>query len=187
MRITFTALTLAVATALASPAGAVLAQQASAAPAASPALPVTPEERLAAAEARIAELEAENARLAALLTTWGDLYDPMEADRQLLLELRKELPDDEAAAGAYIERIRDLAVRSDPVKLTQPATRLTEAAPAWLAWRFAEYTDEAERLDAYRNGGALGFDRELLELRDEVLLVVASHLDAVLTIADRAR
>lgn len=167
------------------PAAGVLAQDPSLAPAS--AAPLTETDRLAAAEARIAELEAENGRLRGFLLTWEDLYDPMEADRQLLLELRKDLPDDEAAARAYIERIRDLAFRSDPARLSQDAVRLMETAPTWLDWRFGEYADDTARAAEYLRSGAAGFDQNLRELRDTALLVAAGHIDAILTLADRAR
>ena len=167
------------------PATAGLAQDASLAPAS--AVPQTDADRLVAAEARIADLEAENERLRGFLLTWEGLYDPMEADRQLLLELRKDMPDDESAARAYIERIRDLAFRSDPARLSQDAVRLMETAPTWLEWRFTEYADDTARAAEYLRSGAAGFDQNLRELRDMALLVAAGHIDAILTLADRAR
>jgi len=167
------------------PATGALAQEASLAPAS--AAPLTDADRLAVAEARVAELEAENERLRGFLLTWEDLYDPMEADRQLLLELRKDMPDDASAARAYIERIRDLAFRSDPARLSQDAVRLMETAPTWLEWRFAEYADDTARATEYLRSGAAGFDQNLRELRDSALLVAAGHIDAILTLADRAR
>ena len=75
-----------------------------ASPAPSPAASPTVEEQLAAAQAEVAALQAENERLTGLIGSWSDLYDPMEADRQLLLELRKDLPDERDAVVAYVER-----------------------------------------------------------------------------------
>lgn len=153
------------------------------------AVPATPslEEQLAAAQAQVAALEAENERLASLIDTWADLYDPMEADRQLLLELRKELPDERDAVEAYVDRIQRLGMAADPSRLGQAADRLTETLPTWLDWRFADYTSTGERAAAYMESGASGFDTDLGEFRDMALLVAATHIDAILTIADRIR
>jgi len=156
-------------------------------PSVAPAVAPTPEEQLAAAEARIAALEAENERLAGLIDTWSALYDPMEADRQLLLELRKDLPDEADAVEAYVDRIRRLGMAADPSRLGQAGDRMSETLPTWLEWWTGDYASAGERAAAYMGSGASGFDTDLGEFRDTALLVAATHLDAILTIADRIR
>ena len=67
------------------------------------------------------------------------------------------------------------------------ASRMRETLPAWLDWRFADYATAIERATAYLDSGAAGFDTDYAEFRDAALLLAATHLDAILTIADRIR
>ena len=90
----------------------------------------TVEDQLAAANAQIDPAEQEqNHRLDDLLTAFDDMYDGMEAERQLLLEMRKPIPEERKDAEAYFNRLQSLAIVSDPSRLGQPASRLLETAP----------------------------------------------------------
>ena len=62
-----------------------------------------------------------------------------------------------------------------------------ETAPAFLDWRFGEFSTTQEFSSAYVDTGANAFDTSMEEFRSEVLLSVANRLDGLLTILDRAR
>jgi Tfp pilus assembly protein PilN len=147
----------------------------------------TVEEQLAQAQAQVRELSAQNDRLQQLLGAFESLYDPMEADRQLLVELRKPLPEDRPTAEAYLQRLQTLAIRSDPARLGGPASRVLETAPAFLDWRGGTFASQAERDAAFLASGAAGFGTDFQELEHAILLTVANRLDALLTLHDRIR
>jgi hypothetical protein len=132
-------------------------------------------------------LAKERDRLLGSLERFDELYEPLEADRQLLFELRKGLPETRPEAEAQIERIRLLALSSDPARLGQLVDRVGEAAPAFLDWRFGEFSSSEEFGSAYVESGANAFDTSMEEFRSEVLRSVANRLDGLLTILDRVR
>ena len=145
------------------------------------------EDRLRAAEADVRQLSAERDRLQDALAGFADLYDAMESDRQLLLELRKTLPSERTDAETYLTRMQTLALRSDPTRLSQLATRVQETAPVFLDWRHDDFATPAEANQAYLESGASGFDTDFEEFRTAILLTVANRLDALLTLQDRIR
>jgi predicted nuclease with TOPRIM domain len=132
-------------------------------------------------------LTSERDRLEASLEHFEDLYDPLEADRQLLTELRKDLPETRAEAEAQLDRIQRLALSSDPARLGQIVDRVSDAAPAFLDWRFTEFGSTQEASQAYVNTGANAFDSTMNEFRSAVLLAVANRLDGLLHVLDRVR
>jgi hypothetical protein len=133
------------------------------------------------------DLSAERDQMARTLSHFDDVYEPMEADRQLLFELRKELPETRPEAEAQLERIRSLALAADPAHLGQLVDRLGEAAPVFLDWRFEDHVSDTEAAQAYVDSGASAFDTTMSEFRNEVLLSVANRLDGILTVIDRLR
>jgi hypothetical protein len=135
----------------------------------------------------IDELTVERDRLQSSLDHFTDLYAPIDADRRLLFELRKGLPDTRPEAEAQLQRIRDLALASNPAQLGQLVDRVEAAAPAFLDWRFTPFTSTQEATDAYVSSGANAFDSTMNEFRNEVLLSVANRLDGLLTVLDRLR
>jgi hypothetical protein len=163
--------------------GSVAAQSVSPVPSSGAAGDPTLEDQLAAANARIAQLEAQNERIDDLLGAFDDMYDGMEAERQLLIPI----PEEREPAEAYIQRLQTLAVVSDPTRLGQPASRLLETAPTYLDWRDGDYPTQAERDAAFLSSGAAGFGRDFDELEQAVLLTVANRLDALLNLRDRIR
>lgn len=169
---------------------AAAAQSVSPSPAASPS-PVstepTLEDQLAEAQAQIRELTARQEHLQALLDGFNDLYDPLEADRQLLLELRKPLPAERADTEVYLERIGRLAVIADAARLGQPASRVKETAPTYLDWRDQTFATQSEADQAFLSSGAAGFGASFDDLKDAILLTVSNRLDALLTLRDRIR
>lgn len=168
-------------------AGSVAAQESSLSPATSPSADPTLEAQLASARAEIAALTVQRDRLQDMLGAFDSLYDPMEADRQLLVELRKPLPEDRETAEAYLARIQQLAVVSDPARLGQPASRVLETAPVYLEWRDGTYGSQAEEEAAFLTSGASGFGTDFDELEKAILLTVANRIDALLTMRDRIR
>ncbi len=138
-------------------------------------------------QATLDSLAQERDRLAASIQRFDDLYDPLESDRQLLFELRKEMPETRGEAEARLKRIRDLALTSDPQRLGQLVDRVDEAAPAFLDWRFGEFESSADFTQSYVESGANAFDATFEELESEALMTVANRLDSLLTILDRVR
>jgi len=135
----------------------------------------------------IDELQHERDRLRNSLSRFDDLYSPLEADRQLLFELRKELGETRPEAEAQLDRMRSLALSSDPARLGQLVDRLDDATPAFLDWRFGEFETAQEISEAYVETGANAFDSSMEDFRSEVLMSVANRLDGLLTILDRIR
>ena len=113
------------------------------------------------------------------------MYDQMEADRLLMLALRKDLPATRPEAMAYLDQLQKLALASDPANLGTLAQRVIEAAPIYLDWRDKTFASTAESDAAYIESGASGFDTNLRAFRDGALLTVADRLDAVLNLLDR--
>jgi ABC-type transporter Mla subunit MlaD len=132
-------------------------------------------------------LALERDRLSDSLSHFDQLYEPIEADRQLLFELRKGLPETRPEAEAQLSRIRSLALSSNPARLGQLLDRVDDAAPAFLDWRFTQFTSSQEATEAYINSGANAFDSSMDEFRSEVLMSVANRLDGLLNVIDRVR
>jgi chromosome segregation ATPase len=135
----------------------------------------------------IDSLSLERDRLQDALRHFDDLKVPIEADRQLLFELRKGLPETRPEAEAQLARIRRLALSSNPARLGQLVDRVDDAAPAFLEWRFTQFTSSQAATEAYINSGANAYDSSMDEFRDEVLMSVANRLDGLLTVLDRVR
>lgn len=138
-------------------------------------------------QAAIDALAHERDRLTASIGRFDDLYDPIESDRQLLFELRKQMPETRPEAEAQLARIRSLALSSDPQRLGQLVDRVDDATPAFLDWRFGEFENTSDFSAAYVETGANAFDSSFDELRSEALMTVANRLDGLLTILDRVR
>jgi chromosome segregation ATPase len=133
------------------------------------------------------DLSSERDRLAASLGHFDELYESLEADRQLLFELRKGVPETRPEAEAQLARIRSLALMSNPSRLGQLVDRVDQAAPAFFEWRFADFGSSEEATAAYIDSGANAYDSTMTEFRNEVLMSVANRLDGLLTVIDRVR
>ncbi len=133
-------------------------------------------------------LSRERDALADGLTRFEDLYDPLEADRKLLIDLRKPIEDlTRSEAEVHIRRVRDLAIASNPSGLGQLADRLGEEAPAFLEWRESEFGSTEEATRSFVESGASAFTDTLEEFEDRVLLSVSNRLDGLLSLLDRVR
>ncbi|MFV2065167.1 MAG: hypothetical protein ACC726_16880 [Chloroflexota bacterium] len=135
----------------------------------------------------IDRITRERDRLQASLSHFDGLYDPLEADRQLLFELRKGLPESRPEAEAQLERMRRLALSSNPAGLGQLVDRVAETAPAFLEWRFTQFGSPQEASSAYINTGANAFESNMDDFRSAVLLSVANRIDGLLTVLDGVR
>jgi hypothetical protein len=136
---------------------------------------------------QVDELSGERDQLARSLSHLDEVYDGLEADRQLLFELRKGLPETRPEAEAQLERMRTLALLSNPSRLGQIIDRVAETAPDFFDWRFTEFTSADEATRAYIDSGANAFDASMTDFRNEVLLSIANRLDGLLTVIDRLR
>lgn len=135
----------------------------------------------------VGTLADERDSLARSLERFEDLYAPLEADRQLLFELRKGTPETRPEAEAQLERLRSLAVAADPSQLTPLIDKVQQAAPAFFDWRYTEFADAQAATQAYVESGAGAYDTTMSDFRNEVLLSVANRLDGLLTVLDRLR
>jgi len=113
------------------------------------------------------------------------LRDALNADRQLLAALRKDVPTTSEEGEAFVGSVTDLALAADPVGLGVIVSRVREAAPAWLEWRSRQYATNQEATDAYVQTGAAAFDASWKNLHDAVLLTVINRLDTIIDLADR--
>jgi hypothetical protein len=113
-----------------------------------------------------------------------DLVGSLESDRLLLVELRKDLPAARQEAEAYLARVEDLALTSDPERLGVIVSRVRAAAPVYLDWRDQPYQTQAEASAAYIQTGAAAFDTTWKALQDAILLTVANRLDTIIGLVD---
>lgn len=120
-------------------------------------------------------------------TRLGELSGFLEADRSLLLELRKNLPDGRSEAETYLERLQALALKSDPARLGTVVRRLKEAAPAFLNWRDKQFGTQEEAAQAFVQSGAQAFRGAMSNFNEAILLSVVNHIEALLYVLDTLR
>jgi hypothetical protein len=149
--------------------------------------PVALQAKIDELTAQVGGLTAERDRLLAAVALFDALYDPMEADRLLLTELRKQLPATRPEAEAYLDRMQRLALISDPARLGPVASRVKEVAPIYLDWRDQQFATPQEANAAYLESGASGFDTNWTLFRNAVLMTVSNRLDVVLSVLDRVK
>jgi len=105
------------------------------------------------------------------------LADKLEADRLLLAEIRKEVPEAREEAELYLMRLKVLAEKSDPVRLAPLFDRVLDQAPIYFKWLETEYEDQDEQLTEYYVGGARGFAFAMENFKSAVFLVIINRLD----------
>lgn len=101
----------------------------------------------------------------------------VEADRRLLSELRKPVPENREDAIIYLRRLKRLAELSDPIRLAMVADRVLEQAPIYFDWLETEFESDEDRVYDYYIGGAQGFNRALNEFQNAALMTVVNRLD----------
>ena len=106
-----------------------------------------------------------------------DFLAAAEADRRLLAELRKMVPENRQEAEIFLARLKKLAERADPVRLAPRANRVLEQAPIYYDWLETEFETAEEQIYEYYIGGAQGFSRALQEFQNAVLMTAINRLD----------
>ncbi len=116
----------------------------------------------------------------------------MEADRLLLAEIRKDLPDKRSDADLYLKRLKQLAGQSDPVHLVPKVNRLIEQEPIYYDWLEKNAASQSQGQQSqgqqsqsasdYVVGGARGFVIAFQDFQNALLLTVINRLD----LAERA-
>jgi hypothetical protein len=101
----------------------------------------------------------------------------MDADRLLLFEVRKDLPDKRADATVYLARLKDLAGKSDAARLIPKVNRLIEQAPIYYDWLEKNIQNQQDNQNEYAVGGARGFLVAFQDFQAEVMLVVINRLE----------
>jgi hypothetical protein len=137
---------------------------------------------------RIAELESEVADLTLIqdrFISYGEAMAPLDPDRLLLVELRKDSPNDREAAEEYWEGIKKLAVKSDP-SLGPKADRVLRLIPSYF-----EYIDaaaEAETcegvFDAYFTSGVIDYFNVESDFRRDLFLVLINRIDSLIILTE---
>ncbi len=106
-----------------------------------------------------------------------DLAKKLASDRLLLAEIRKDVPEAIQEAALYLDRLKELAARSDPVRLVQLFDRVLDQAPIYFRWLETEYEDQDEQIIEYYVGGARGFAFAMGNFRSAVFFVIMNRLD----------
>ncbi|MCH6554381.1 MAG: aldo/keto reductase, partial [Acidobacteria bacterium] len=127
-------------------------------------------DRTALGDQRITDLEGRVADLVLIqdrFVSYGEAMEPLDPDRLLLVELRKDSPNDREAAREYWEGIKKLAVQSDP-SLGPKADRVLRLIPAYF-----DYIDAAA---AYGRGRSQGYIGQVMKRRrSETFLATKTH------------
>ena len=101
----------------------------------------------------------------------------MDADRLLLFEVRKDIPDKRADADVFLKKLKDLAAKSDAARLVPKVNRMIEQAPIYYDWLEKNIQNQQENQNEYVVGGARGFLVAYQDFQAEVMLVVINRLE----------
>ncbi len=101
----------------------------------------------------------------------------MDADRLLLFEVRKDLPQVRSDGDSYMKRLKDLAALSDPVHLVPRVNRMMEQAPIYYDYVEKNIKDQNDAANEYVVGGARGFIIAFQDLQNAILLTVINRLE----------
>lgn len=105
------------------------------------------------------------------------LTDKLYVDRLLLSEIRKDVPEAREEAEPYLIRLKQLAEKSDPVRLVPLFDRVLDQAPIYFTWLDTEFESQDEQITEYYVGGARGFAFAMENFRSAVFLVIMNRLD----------
>jgi hypothetical protein len=106
-----------------------------------------------------------------------DFLAAVQADRRLLAELRKPIPETREDAVRFLNQLKALAEKADPVRLAIVANRVLEQAPIYFDWIETEFETPQDELYEYYVGGAQGFSRALEEFQNSVLMTAINRLE----------
>lgn len=141
---------------------------------------------LASAEDRIltleAQLAAEDGYTAQIEELQGAIL-PLASDRLLLVELRKNTPDNLEEAQKYWERVKELAIEADPT-LGAKVDRVISFLPTYFDWFDGEYNDTCESLQAFFDTGAVEFGTLSGDLQSDVFLLLINRIDVATALVE---
>jgi vacuolar-type H+-ATPase subunit I/STV1 len=135
---------------------------------------------IARLEERVAALSVTEKKSQTLVKA----LNPLEADRLLLVEMRKDAPDNRKAATEYWENVKRLAVQSDP-SLGPKVDRVLRLLPAYF-----DYIDAAGKatsceqiFSAYTTSGVIDYFNVESDFRRDLFLILINRIDAVVSLA----
>ena len=111
------------------------------------------------------------------------LQDQLEADRLLLVELRREDPETREDAEHYWATIKRIAVKSDPA-LSPKADEVTRDLPAYYDWIEREFVSTREAQISYLLTGAAAYGESVDGFWSAFLMVVIDRIDALGRLGD---
>jgi hypothetical protein len=120
---------------------------------------------------------SSNPRRAVEAVNPAELVERLDADRLLLSEIRKAVPENRTEAESYLRRLKELAGKSDPVRLVPLANRVLDQAPIYFDWLDREFDSQDEQITEYYVGGARGFSYALENFRTAVMFTIMNRLD----------
>ena len=112
----------------------------------------------------------------------GDLAAKLKADRILLVEQRKDTPEDKDEAQRLWSNIRSVSAQSDAA-LPQKVDQITRSLPVYYAWRAKNFSNSQEAQLSYVLTGAAAYQTAIDTFWNAVNLVVIDRLDAISRIA----
>ena len=116
----------------------------------------------------------------------ADFAMRLDADRLLLSEIRKIVPESRDEAEGYLERLKMLAGKSDPLRLVPLADRLLDQAPIYFDWLDREFENQDEQVMEYYVGGARGFSFALENFKTAVMFTIMNRLDVASRVISEA-
>ena len=135
------------------------------------------------AEVSEAELSKLNSRLGALTTT----IEKFENDKLLLVELRKEIPSSRFEAHNHWERVRDIAIVSDPT-LGPKIDKVISMIDAYYDWIDQQPGANSTDTDFFNwivegnISGAINYTSEIGKFQNDALLAVIIRMDAAISL-----
>lgn len=106
----------------------------------------------------------------------------LEADRKLLIELRKGVPLEREEAELFFQRLKALAIESDPARLVPLANKVIDTAPAFFQWLEQEFESPEERVEKYFLEGARNFRIAFDRFEGAALLTIINRLEQMLNL-----
>lgn len=116
----------------------------------------------------------------------ADFAKRLDADRLLLSEIRKIVPESRVEAESYLDRLKVLAEKSDPLRLAPLADRLLDQAPIYFDWLDREFENQDEQVMEYYVGGARGFSFALENFKTAVMFTIMNRLDVASRVISEA-
>lgn len=123
---------------------------------------------------QVKKLAESTERVASL----GAFKDALDADRVLLLERRKGVPDERPDAIAQWNLIKSVAGRSD-ASLVAKVDRVTRALPAYYDWVETDFTSALEAQLSFLLTGANNFESAITDFWNSFLLIASNRLEQI--------